>query len=159
MNSFQFEAGAIGRGHLYLENVGSGLKRIHDVCRDCEVAQPVIEANDNWHAIRFARPILSKKGAKEVQSLIVEGLNEGLKTTLQVIREHPGVQAGEIAAVLDQRPIKTVERHIKTLTDRGLNTRRGSRKTGGCWTLEGRLKLKSYSRIKNGQEKSSTEKR
>ena len=135
MNSFQFEAGAIGRGHLYLENVGSGLKRIHDACRDCEVAQPVIEANDNWYLIRFTRPVLSKKGAKEVQSFSSDGFNQRIKTTLQVIREHPGVQVGEIAATLDRRPIKTVERHIKTLADPLLHDA-GAEKPAGAGPLK-----------------------
>lgn len=63
-----------------------------------------------------------------------EGLNEGLKSLLKTINENPGVQAKGLAESL-RKPIKTVERQIKTLTDKNLIERRGSKKTGGYWPL------------------------
>jgi ATP-dependent DNA helicase RecG len=62
-----------------------------------------------------------------------EGLNEGLKSVLQIIKDHPGVQARIISEQLNNRPIKTVERQIKTLTERELIERRGARRTGGYY--------------------------
>jgi ATP-dependent DNA helicase RecG len=63
-----------------------------------------------------------------------EGLNEGLKSLLKTITENLGVQAKDLAESLN-RPIKTVEGQIKTLTDKNLIERRGSKKTGGYWPL------------------------
>lgn len=61
-----------------------------------------------------------------------EGLNEGLKSLLAVIKKQPGIQANQISDILN-RPIKTIERQIKTLGEMHLIERRGSKKTGGYW--------------------------
>jgi ATP-dependent DNA helicase RecG len=63
-----------------------------------------------------------------------KGLNEGLKTLLNAIKEHPGINAKTLSAQLDNRPIKTIERQLKALTEQGLVKREGSRKTGGYVT-------------------------
>ncbi|MCW3110449.1 MAG: Transcriptional regulator [Segetibacter sp.] len=60
-----------------------------------------------------------------------EGLNEGLKSVLKIIHNNPGIQAKTIAELLDNRPIKSVDRQIKTLIEKGLVERKGSKKTGG----------------------------
>ncbi len=58
---------------------------------------------------------------------IGEGLNEGLKSLLAVIEKNPGIQAIQISDILD-RPIKTIERQIKNLSEKSLIERRGSKK-------------------------------
>jgi ATP-dependent DNA helicase RecG len=63
-----------------------------------------------------------------------EGLNEGLKTVLALIQQQPGIQAKDIAEQLN-RPIKTVERQLKALSDQHYIQRIGSRKTGGYHTI------------------------
>ena len=62
-----------------------------------------------------------------------EGLNEGLKSVLESIQNNPGIKAKEIAEKLDNRQIKTVDRQIKTLVEKELVERRGSKKTGGYY--------------------------
>ncbi|MDA3787684.1 MAG: hypothetical protein PF503_04235 [Desulfobacula sp.] len=64
-----------------------------------------------------------------------EGLNEGLKSLLAVIKKHPGIQANQISDIL-YRPIKTIERQVKTLGEMHLIERRGSKKTGGYWVIK-----------------------
>ena len=59
------------------------------------------------------------------------GLNGGLNLLVETIRQNPGIQARELSDALEGRPIKTIERQIKTLADAGLIERRGSKKTGG----------------------------
>lgn len=39
-----------------VEQVGSGIKRIREMCRDYGVAEPVIEVSDNWVTTTFKRP-------------------------------------------------------------------------------------------------------
>ena len=39
-----------------VEQVGSGIKRIREMCRDYGVAEPVIEVSENWVTITFKRP-------------------------------------------------------------------------------------------------------
>jgi ATP-dependent DNA helicase RecG len=65
-----------------------------------------------------------------------EGLNEGLKSLLQAIKETPGLKAKELSEKLDYRPIKTIERQIKTLVEKELIERRGSKKTGGYFITD-----------------------
>lgn len=60
-----------------------------------------------------------------------EGLNEGLKTVLIAIKNKQGIQAKDISVLLNNRPIKTIERQIKSLVEKGYIEHIGSRKTGG----------------------------
>lgn len=59
-----------------------------------------------------------------------EGLNEGLKALLDIIKNNAGIKAKDVSKLLN-KPIKTIERHIKELTQKELIERRGSKKTGG----------------------------
>ncbi|MGM5484412.1 MAG: ATP-binding protein, partial [Nanobdellota archaeon] len=60
-------------------------------------------------------------------------LNEGLKSLFEYYINNPGNQAKDAEKDL-KRPLKTIERQIKKLTEKGLIGRRGSRKTGGYYT-------------------------
>ena len=48
-------------GMLYrmdvVENIGSGIKRIHDLCREHGVAEPVIDVSEHWLTVTFPRPV------------------------------------------------------------------------------------------------------
>ena len=65
-----------------------------------------------------------------------EGLNEGLKSLYSAVVKNPGIKAKDLTAVLENRPLKTIERQIKNLLVLNLIERRGSRKTGGYWVVE-----------------------
>jgi ATP-dependent DNA helicase RecG len=47
-------------GMLYrmdtVENIGSGIKRIRDLCREHGVAEPAIEVSEHWVTVTFPRP-------------------------------------------------------------------------------------------------------
>ena len=75
----------------------------------------------------FSRPVSSGR----VMSNISEGLNEGLKSLYSEIIANPGIKAKQLSALLKERPIKTLERQIKTLTEKKFIERQGSKKTGG----------------------------
>jgi len=66
----------------------------------------------------------------------IEGLNEELKSLLEVIRNNPGIQATDILPLFKRRSIKTIERQLKVLKEKSLIERRGSRKTGGYYLKE-----------------------
>ena len=68
-------------------------------------------------------------------SKLNEGLNEGLTMLLETIKANPGIKAKELSEKLS-RPIKTLERHIKILTEKDLIEHKGSKKTGGYWRKE-----------------------
>ena len=47
-------------GMLYrmdvVENIGSGIRRIRDLCREHDVAEPVIDVSEHWVTVTFPRP-------------------------------------------------------------------------------------------------------
>ena len=57
-------------------------------------------------------------------------LNGTLKDVLTCVKKSPGIQANQISAIL-KKPIDTIKKQIKTLADKGLIERKGSRKSGG----------------------------
>lgn len=69
-----------------------------------------------------------------------DGLSEGLNLLLATIKEHPGIQTNKLSVIID-RPVKTLERQIKTLAEKKLIERHGSKKTGGYRFIEAKEKL------------------
>ncbi len=67
--------------------------------------------------------------------MAAEGLNEGLNDLLAAIVKNPGIQAKNLPNLLDNRPLKTIERQIRELIIQKFVERRGSRKTGGYWAV------------------------
>ncbi len=61
---------------------------------------------------------------------ISEGINEGLKSLLEAIQSNTGIKAKDLVAVLNHRPIKTIERQVKELTEMEYIERKGSKKPG-----------------------------
>ena len=47
-------------GMLYrmgvVENIGSGIKRMHELCRECGVTKPTIDVSEHWVTVTFPRP-------------------------------------------------------------------------------------------------------
>ena len=55
---------------------------------------------------------------------------------LTAILQNPGIQAKQLSNILEDRPLKTIERQIKSLTDKGYIERKGSKKTGGYYVVK-----------------------
>ena len=49
-------------GMLYrmdvMENIGSGIRRVRDLCREHGVAEPMIDVSEHWVTVRFTRPVV-----------------------------------------------------------------------------------------------------
>ena len=71
--------------------------------------------------------------SSKINEGLSEGLSEGLRVLLTVIKSTPGIKAKDLSPLLNQRPLKTIERQIKVLVSKHLIERRGSRKTGGYY--------------------------
>ena len=63
-----------------------------------------------------------------------EGVNEGVKTLLSVIRSAPGKRANELATLVG-KSVQSVERYIKALKDDGKIEFRGAPKNGGYFAI------------------------
>ncbi len=104
--------------------MGTGIKRIRDAISELNLPEP--EFTDREHY--FFTTVYDK------DFFTSQSLTEGLTSLLSVIKMNPGIKAKDISEVLN-RPIKTVERHVKTLQEKSYIVRRGSRKTGGYWEV------------------------
>ncbi len=112
-----------------MEKYGTGFVRIRAHLED-EAPELRLSFEEDpgafWVTLENATAAQEKASGKKAG----EGLSEGLTSLYEAIEENPGSKAKELGPMLD-RPIKTLERQISTLTDKGLIERRGSRKTGG----------------------------
>ena len=107
-----------------IEKWGSGIKRIYDECKGAGI-KVVFEKESTGFKVIFYRPVGFVAGG------LNEGLNEGLKSLLKVIDENPGIKAKDTSLLLNNRPLKTIERQITILVEKSLIERKGSKKTGG----------------------------
>ncbi|HIH42120.1 TPA: transcriptional regulator [Candidatus Woesearchaeota archaeon] len=112
-----------------IEKWGSGLKRINMECKANNL--PVkLRVLKYGFSIEFTR-----QNTGSSSSTLSEGLSEGLKSLLNIVISNPGIKAIKASELL-VRPIKTIERQIKELKQKGLIERRGSKKTGGYWIVK-----------------------
>lgn len=73
-----------------------------------------------------------------VKSKSDEGVNEGVKALLEVVRSAPGRRANELATLIG-KSVQSVERYVKSLKDAGKIEFRGAPKNGGYYeTIAGR---------------------
>jgi len=117
------------------ENIGSGFDKMFKGWVSYYKKKPEVTGDFDYYKIVF---YLEPKNVKKIKGVteginegLIEGLNEGLKSLLEAIRNNPGIQAKNLGSIIGSRPIKTIERQIKMLIDKGLIERKGSRKTGG----------------------------
>lgn len=130
--------------NLALMRAGWTLAIIPPICRHEYIATLEKAGRQPAPFVRFVRDrvcetqkeLLRLMGAsvvpddEGVKSNSDEGVNEGVKTLLDVLRSHPGKRANELA-ILVGKSVQTVERYVRTLKDSGAIEFRGAPKTGG----------------------------
>ncbi len=79
--------------------------------------------------------VSSKAKEPSVDEGISEGISEGIAKLVKHIEKHPGNRAPELSKAL-KVPGKTLERWIKTAREKELIEFRGSKKTGGYYTIK-----------------------
>ncbi len=110
---------------VFIEKLGTEITRIKQKIEKAGLPEVIFHYN-YFFAVEFTLMKIVEK------SSLTEGLNEGLKSVLSIIIENPGIQTKQISVILN-RPIKTLERQIKILTEKSLIEHNGSKKTGGYW--------------------------
>ena len=123
-----------------IEKYGTGFFRIREAIKNYPTMEFHYQEQGNGFLTElvYTQQKISISGWNGLEGLskgLNEGLNEGLKSLLTAISKNPGVQAKNLPLLLENRPLKTIERQIKELISRQLIERRGSRKTGGYWTV------------------------
>ena len=130
-----------------VEHIGSGIKRIREAMSDYRLKPPLIEADKDWFSMTFFRKpqheTIEKGRPKDtditpstqlVDEGVREGVNEGVARLLSLIQDKPGMRTPQISIALDV-PIKTLERWLKKLREKGKVEFRGNPKTGGYWSV------------------------
>lgn len=116
-----------------VDELGSGVINVNRIIKEYTHGGKArfIEGN----TFKIIIPITNEGLSEGLSEGLNEGLNEGLKSVLLLIESNPGIQANAISVLLGNRPLKTIERQIKTLVEKGMIERIGSKKTGGYHTI------------------------
>lgn len=117
----------------FLENWGSGGKRIIDACQDRGLEIPIWHEESGFVTIIFKRPMFSATKSEGIN----EGRSEGINLTirqqriLDIIKENPTVNIAEIAIMIGVS-VSTIEREMSKMSTYLRHT--GSKKRG-TWVL------------------------
>ena len=85
-----------------VENIGSGIRRIRQLCREHGVAEPVIDVSEHWVTTTFIRPVAEVEGQVVTKSR-PESLDRDRTSTPQVPHKYPTstMQVRKLLRVLD----------------------------------------------------------
>jgi ATP-dependent DNA helicase RecG len=121
------------------EELGTGVKNVFKYSKAYSGSDHIVfEENDVFVAkVPLSDAIYNTDDhAGKPEERIDGELNEGLTTLIKAILKNPGIQSRNLSTLLNIRPIKTIERQISELTQQKLIERRGSKKTGGYFSLK-----------------------
>jgi len=112
-------------GMLYrmnrVEHVGSGIKRIREICREYRTEEPQIDVDEHWVTVRFFRPNL-KNGIRveKIAMPIGEQVGEQVKAMLFSCGERARDKNELLDAAGLSRAYLSYKRHIIPLLEAGL---------------------------------------
>ena len=109
-----------------VEKYGSGIKRIHTICKNYGIIPPKINIKETGFEVVLFKEKLNDE--------LNDELNEGQKKVLNFIKNNKNKMAKDISEQLNM-PFGTVDRHIRFLLKQKLIIRKGSKKTGGYYAL------------------------
>ena len=79
-----------------VENIGSGIRRIRELCEEHGVAQPAIDVTEHWVAITFPRPVQQGETVHSTNGNVVrEGAADAVRDTPEVRTESSRVSKAE----------------------------------------------------------------
>jgi len=122
-----------------VEKVGSGLKRIHNMCREYPCTQPEIEADEEWYRFILRRPA-SAKAALKASEKTSEATQETTQETTQerildLIQKRPAITrkilAMEVGVTEDG-----IKYHLDKMRKTGVLRHVGSTKAGHWEVLQ-----------------------
>ena len=136
----------IARAFFYrgiFENWGRGIGLIKNECRHASLPEPEFVSANGFVIVTFrlkkSYDKLSINNNGELNGGLNGELNGGLNKPQQMVYEyiriHEGCTGSKIAAALNI-PYRTLEKHIAVLSNNGLIEHRGSKKTGGYYSVK-----------------------
>src|SRR3989344_5151881 len=107
------------------ENAGYGFDKMFKGWRYHYSKEPIVSTGLDYYKIEFFF------GVEELEKTVeTGGLTGGLTEVRNLIKSREGIKAKEIAQEL-KRPLDTVDKQIRSLVNKGIIIRKGSKKTGG----------------------------
>lgn len=126
----------------YIENWGSGVKRIMEVCQKRGVTAPVWTVNGGFVVVTFVRDMEIQDVTKDVtQNCMkdcIKELSERQRLILEIIQEDGTITAQKIAQKIAQKKPasqRTIMYDLADLQKRGILHREGGRKDG-YWHID-----------------------
>ena len=116
---FEFEENSGG----YLTKIGYKKQRI--------LNNAIVSQNDE---LKIAPQYLENKEPETDSDELNDELNEGQQKVLEYIQTNPGKMSRDISFYL-KMPFGTVDRHIRVLLKKNKIERRGSKKSGGYYSI------------------------
>ncbi len=121
------------------EKIGSGIRRMNEICRQENAPKPEIDAQENYFYVTFKPSyeyldfVSAERKEKRLIERLVEGLVENQKKILTLVRENPYVSKREMSESIG---ISTtaIDKNIASLKKKGLLKRIGPAK-GGHWEI------------------------
>ena len=114
----------------FIERWGRGTINIINECKTANIPEP-----NFYEEHGVVKIVFELTGINKFQNGGLNGgLNEGQKKVFLFIQKNKGIKAKDISIQLNM-PINTIEKHIKVLINKNIIERRGSKKTGGYYTL------------------------
>lgn len=117
----------------YLENWGSGIRRIADSCREAGVEEPTYTNGKGFVTVCFKRP--SYKGTQTSDQ--TSGQTSGqtlMDAILNELRKNPKISSKQISKILSKSPT-TIKKYISILKETGKIVRIGPQTYGGQWKI------------------------
>lgn len=117
----------------YLENWGSGIRRIADSCREAGVEEPTYTDGKGFVTVCFKRP--SYKGTQtSTQTSDQTSGQTIMDTILNEIRKNPRISSKQLSKTLSKSPT-TIKKYISLLKETGKIVRIGPQTYGGQWEI------------------------
>ena len=107
-------------------------KRIQQACLAHDVIEPKFEEFQHGFRVTLYKQRIEENLGHEVNGGVSEGVNEDIKSLLNLITQHPGFRTTQMQNELSV-PVKTLERWLKQLKEQDKIEFKGAPKTGGYY--------------------------
>ena len=124
----------------YIENWGSGVRRIIEACQKRDVETPTWTVNGGFVVVTFKRPAdedFPKDGPKDFVKDFVKELSDRQRIILELLSSEPTLSAKAISEKISEKTSeknsvtdRTVETDLAQLKKHGIISREGGRKNG-----------------------------
>jgi ATP-dependent DNA helicase RecG len=84
-----------------VEHIGSGIRRIRNLCKEYGVAEPEIEVAESWFTVRFPRPELPD-GGKPAESSLAQVASQATQSPIQSPTQSPTQSTDPVVRLLRQ---------------------------------------------------------